>query len=94
MASFYRYFGYHLRRSIWRSSFSDLAKNTMPKQLMRWSDNNTNKLCEAMFYWQVVNDNIYALAGAIARGLSLHKRSRLHFKRGSKEERASYVGYL
>ena len=29
-----------------------------------------------------------ALAGAIARGLSLHKRSRLHFLRGSKEEAA------
>ena len=27
-----------------------------------------------------------AIAGAIARGLSLHKRSRLHFLRGSKEE--------
>ena len=29
-----------------------------------------------------------ALAGAIARGLSLHKRSRLHFVRGSKDEAA------
>ena len=29
-----------------------------------------------------------AIAGAIARGLSLHKRSRLHFLRGSKEEGA------
>ena len=29
-----------------------------------------------------------AIAGAIARGLSLHKRSRLHFLRGSKEEAA------
>ena len=29
-----------------------------------------------------------ALAGAIARGLSLHKRSRLHCLRGSKEEAA------
>ena len=29
-----------------------------------------------------------ALAGVIARGLSLHKRSRLHFVRGSKEEAA------
>ena len=28
-----------------------------------------------------------ALAGAIARGLSLHKRSRLHFVRGSRGER-------
>ena len=29
-----------------------------------------------------------AIAGAIARGLSLHKRSRLHFVRGSREEAA------
>ena len=29
-----------------------------------------------------------AVAGEIARGLSLHKRSRLHFVRGSKEEAA------
>ena len=29
-----------------------------------------------------------ALAGVIARGLSLHKRSRLHFVRGSREEAA------
>ena len=29
-----------------------------------------------------------ALAGAIARGLSLHKRSRLHFVRGSRVEAA------
>ena len=29
-----------------------------------------------------------ALAGAIARGLSLHKRSRLHFVRGSRNEAA------
>ena len=29
-----------------------------------------------------------ALAGAIARGLSLHKRSRLHFVRGSRGEAA------
>ena len=27
----------------------------------------------------------------IARGLSLHKRPRLHFRRGSKEERANYM---
>ena len=33
-----------------------------------------------------------ALAGAIARGLSLHKRSRLHFLRGSKEEVARVAG--
>ena len=29
-----------------------------------------------------------AIAGEIARGLSMHKRSRLHFVRGTKEEAA------
>ena len=37
-----------------------------------------------------MTEHVYrrALAGAIARGLSLHKRSRLHFVRGSRVEAA------